>query len=168
MKNKHLSQLKDLIANSHFASNQKKLEELSADMEIPIVTDGVSFLLYSFDRDYSVNKSKNKLFPFFTTSVGVQVMCDYCLFGFNKGKFYVLLIELKRGQDAVLPQLKAGEVFADFIVKTCNRINKKKLQPVVRYISIRNNKLRKPLTKQGGVVYDTNNLYTFEGYSLYI
>lgn len=162
----HLPLLQDLITKSHFAINQNILEETSADMKVPIVPDGVSFLLYSFDWDYVAKKEKNKLFPFFTTTEGVQAMCDYCLFGFNEGKFYVLLIELKRGRDAVLPQLRAGAVFADFIIKTFNRISGRRLQPIVRFISIRNNNLRKSLTRQNGIVYDKDNLYTLEGHSL--
>ena len=78
-----------------------------------------------------------------------------------------ILIELKKGDSSVLPQLKAGEQLAKFVINTINRMYDKHLNPTIRYISIRGkNILIKPTTRIKPVIYDKDNLYTFSGKTL--
>lgn len=164
--NAHLQLLNSLILNDYYVINQKKIEESSAAMEVPIQPDGVQYILYSFDWNYAKNMTVSRLFPFFNTIQSAQSMCDYCLFGVYNKNLFVLLIELKKGDDKVMTQLKAGETFAKFVVDSVNRIYNKNLKPIYRFISVRDKNLTKMTTRMENVSYDKNNLYTFEGHTL--
>ena len=128
----------------------------------------LGFLAASIHLIESIRKKiKLRLFPFYKKIEGAQTTCDYCIIGFNNGKLYVLLIELKKGDSSVLPQLKAGEQLAKFVINTINRMYDKHLNPTIRYISIRGkNILIKPTTRIKPVAYDKDNLYTFCGKTL--
>ncbi len=163
-----LPHIEDLLIDFYKASDQNVLKEDNVMRPIALNKSGVRCLLYSFDRKYKKGQYPNCLFTFFkNTKPNIQSMCDYCLFGVKNGRVYILLFELKRGEEQVMEQLKAGEEFAKFIIASMNRINKWKVNPVIRYISVRASKmLVKPTTRIAPVKYDQFNLYTFDGYTL--
>lgn len=162
-----LPRLEDLIIKFYKAPEQDVLKEDNVMRPVTLDKTGVRCLLYSFDKKYKKGQSPNRLFTFFNTITGAQVMCDYCLFGVKKGNLYILLFELKKGDDQVMEQLKAGEEFAKFIVGSLNRINNWDIKPKVRRISVRASKvLTKPTTRISPVKYDESNLYTFDGYTI--
>lgn len=162
-----LEHIDSLIEEKYKEKRNTPLEEVGVMPPIPLDTVGVSCRVYSFDRKYTKEDKTDRLFPFYKKNEGAQTTCDYCIIGFNNGKLYVLLIELKKGDSSVLPQLKAGEQLAKFVINTINRMYDKHLNPTIRYISIRGkNILIKPTTRIKPVAYDKDNLYTFSGKTL--
>lgn len=80
--------------------------------------EGLEYLLYKFDE------GKKELFPFFFSKSGNKRICDYFLFVEEKELLYVFVIELKLGATvAATNQLEAAECFAEFIVKSAQRLN---------------------------------------------
>ncbi len=81
-------------------------------------------LAYKFDKRDS-NHRMIEIFPFFANVTNVKKMCDYLIFYENaKGKLFVILCNLKSdlaGTNA--EQIKAAELFADFICNTARRIS---------------------------------------------
>lgn len=77
--------------------------------------------LYRFDLDekdflHFFNKTDN-------SPEGLRKFCDYVLLVNNGSKTFVLLIELKRGDTAGADkQLKASEVFIEYVHKTAERL----------------------------------------------
>ena len=163
----YINDIDSLIVSKYKVKNQSQLEEPNVMNPIPIDKSGICYRLYSFDEKYKKGECPDRLITIFEKIEGAQIMCDYCVFGYNDRKLYVLLIELKKGDDSVLPQLKAGEQLAIFIINTINRMHKKNLKPQIRFISVRGyNILTKPTTRMKSVVYDKDNLYTFCGKNL--
>lgn len=161
-----LPRLNDLIDILYkpLPKEQAVLKEDGVMRPIPLLKSGINYRLFSFDKKYRRGQCPNRLFTFFSTITGAQTMCDYCLVGVKKGKLFVLLFELKKGDEQVMDQLKAGEVFAKFIISSVNRINGWSVQPEIRFISVRaSNVLLKSTTRISPVSYDANKLYTFKG-----
>ncbi len=161
-----LLRLNDLIDALYkpLPNEQDFLKEDGVMKPIPLVKSGINYRLFSFDKKYKRGQCPNRLFTFFTTIAGAQTMCDYCLVGVKKRKLFVLLFELKKGDEQVMGQLKAGAEFAKFIIGSVNRINGWAVQPEIRLISVRaSNVLLKSPTRILPVVYDANNFYTFKG-----
>lgn len=79
--------------------------------------------LYRFDLEekeflYFFNRTKN-------SPEGLRKFCDYILLVSYKQKTFVILIELKRGDTyGADAQLKASEVFIEFLCKTAVRLHK--------------------------------------------
>lgn len=86
----------------------------------------IEYTLYKYDQ-------KKDIFPFFTDrdaerndGTGVKhlkKMCDYILFVEEGSHLFVFLIELKKGRQSGKRQLDAGECFANYLLKTINRLN---------------------------------------------
>lgn len=155
------------LLTPEFRNQRNCLEEPQENMSIPIIDDGVNFLSYSYDKTI---KGKTKdIFPFLSKNKGVHSMCDYILFCKEKNKLFILLIELKKGNNEVMTQLKAGKCLAQFIVSTLNRVEKLQIIPEIRLISIRNNNIaRKGASRCKGVKYDKDNFFTFQGKNFFI
>jgi len=69
------------------------------------------------------------------------------------------LIELKKGDNNVTKQLKAGKCFAEYVISTLNRVYDLNIVPQIREISIRKRNI-KPKQQQKRISYD-NNFHTF-------
>lgn len=81
-------------------------------------------LVYKFDKFPKKNgqEIKDKL-PFLNDISGVKSMADFLLFYVKKDRIFVIICNLKsgnRGNSA--DQIKAGQIFADFIVSTAQRM----------------------------------------------
>mgnify|MGYP003288100432 FL=1 len=154
--NNILSLLDSLLVQS-FKNGEKILKEEQKDMfmSIPIEDKGVVFSSYSFD--------KKDIFPFLNKIKGAHSMCDYILFCTNNNQLYILLIELKHGNDNVMNQIKAGKNFSNFIISTLNRVNDLNLKPQIRSIAIRNKHISRKGRTNCEVKYDENNFCTFGG-----
>ncbi len=150
------------IIDSHFKQDELTyLKEEQADMRIEFENDGQRFLSFSFDKNLSKNIYPKGLFPFFNRGVPkVTSFCDYVLFTETSGTLYILLIELKKGDDKVTEQLYAGKCFVEFIISTVNRVYEQNIKPEIRLISIRERHI-KPKQKQKEIEYDENNFHTF-------
>ena len=155
------------LLTPEFRNQKNCLEEPQENLSIPIKNDGVSFLSYSYDKTI---KGKTKdIFPFLAKNKDVHSMCDYIIFCQEKKKLFILLIELKKGNNEVMTQLKAGKCLAQFIVSTLNRVEKLNIKPEIRLISIRNNNIvRKGASHCKGVEYDKDCFYTFHGKNFFI
>ena len=166
-KNNYLSKIDSLLADDYKASLGLLVEE-QIGMTLKINNYGRSYLLYSFDKVVK-RKKENKaieLQPYFKSIEGVKSMCDYFLFCYDKGKLFVLLIELKRGKEQVMCQLNAGNLFATYLINTLNRVEKMNLIPIIRKISIRDYRIVRIGTSMKPVVYDADSFCTFNGSSL--
>lgn len=157
------------ILDPNLKNASKTLEEKKvAKMSIPIDSRSVTYLSYTFDVDDNENYPKG-MFPFFQNIKGAKSICDYVIFASYNSDLYVLLIELKKGKISTSNQLMAGENFARFIVKTCNRVFGSQIEPKVRKITVRDkNIIRKGTTKMQEVVYDRENSTIFEGSTFYL
>ena len=153
----------DSLLTANFRNTDSKFEEPAVKMSVPIINDSLPYLSYSFDKSISAKEYPKGLFPFLKKNKGVHSMCDYMLFCFHSNKLFVLLVELKHGQEGVMPQLNSGKCLAKFIVDTLNRVENMNLTPEIRLISIRNSHIiNKRPTKIREVEY-YNDFYTFEG-----
>lgn len=124
-----------------------------------------NYLSYSFDKT-SPSKNKPKdLFPFFTKEPNANKMCDYMLFCKKDQTLYVLIIELKKGQESSSQQLQAGRTFANFIISTLRRMKQLETRrPKYRYISLRNNsKGRKNPVRPKRLKYDKGGHTEYTG-----
>ncbi|GEL10537.1 hypothetical protein FGL01_12760 [Flavobacterium glycines] len=137
-----------------------KLQELQEKMEIEFVSDNKKYLSFSFDKQLPLKDFPKGLFPFFNRGVAkVTSFCDYIIFSEHNNSLFILLIELKKGNDNVTKQLNAGKCFAEYIVSTLNRVYDLNIVPEIRQISIRQRHI-KPKQKQKEVEYE-NNFHTF-------
>lgn len=78
---------------------------------------------------FDIKDSNNELFQAFEVSVkGVSSMCDYILLFEKREKkkitLFVFLCELKATKGSENKQLEAARIFAEFLVKTANRLLK--------------------------------------------
>lgn len=155
------------ILNDCFKNNTLyRLEEIQANMSIDFVGNPQEYISYSMDKQLNKKDFPKGLFPFFNRGLkNVCSMCDYIIFTEKEEKLFILLIELKRGRDNVTKQLNAGECFAEFVIKTVNRVYNQNITPEIRKISIRDGHIKtkaKPKQRQKTIQYDHNNFHTFE------
>lgn len=155
----------DSLLSTKYKEPLGKLEEIQIGMSLDINDYGKKYLLYSFDKIVKQNKSSKAvdLQPYFNANKGVKSMCDYFLFCWEKGQLFILLIELKQGEEQVTHQLSAGSVFAEYIVSTLNRVENITINPVIRKISIRDYHIYRKGTSMKSIVYNKESFCTFEG-----
>lgn len=155
----------DTLLKAAYKEPLGRLEESQVEMSLEINDFGRKYLLYSFDKIVKSAKGGKAidLQPYFESNEGVKSMCDYFLFCWEHGKLYVLLIELKQGDEQVTRQLAAGNVFATYIVSTLNRVEKINIKPVIRKVSIRDSHILRKGTSMKSVVYDKDSFCTFDG-----
>lgn len=164
--NSIISKLCNLLT-PEYRNKKKYLEEPREKMSIPVIDDGVSFLSYSYDK--TIKGKTTDILPFLAKNKNVHSMCDYILFCQEKKTLFILLIELKKGNNEVMTQLNAGKCFVQFIISTLNRVEKLNIKPEIRLISIRNNNIvRKGSSHCKGVEYDKDNFHTFQGKNFFI
>lgn len=168
MRNSLCNNLTGLL-NELFRSESLSFDEESADMHIPIANSkGCMTLLYSFDKSLSAAKYEGGLLPFFSTIKGARKMCDYILFCVSNSRLCIMLIELKHGKDAVMPQIEAGKCLARYIVDTYNRVYGTQVKAEYRYVAVRNSRIcKKGPTRMSVIRPDANGLYTFKGSTFY-
>jgi hypothetical protein len=142
-----------------FFKNDKitKLKEDNEKMYIDFINDNHQYLSFSFDKQPLPHKEFPRgIFPFFNRGTGnVTSFCDYIIFAEKKGKLFVLLIELKKGNNNVTKQLDAGKCFAEYVVSTLNRVYKQNINPEIRKISIRKSNI-KPKQQKKRIEYIDN------------
>lgn len=162
----NLSKVESLISDS-YREKEGRLKEPQAKMLLDITDYGRPYLLYQFDKIIKPTKGGKAidLQPYFKANEGVKSMCDYFLFCWEKGKLFVLLIELKRGTEKVTTQLAAGKNFAQYLVNTLNRVENTSYTAEVRMIAIRDIHIARKGTSMKPVVYNKDSFCTFEGYS---
>lgn len=155
----------DSLLSNAYKEQSGKLEESQIGMSLNINNQGKKYLLYSFDKVVKHNKSNKSvdLQPYFKANTGVKSMCDYFLFCWEKGKLYVLLIELKQGEEQVTRQLSAGSIFAVYLINTLNCVENITIEPVIRKISVRDYHINRKGTSMKPVVYDNQSFCTFGG-----
>lgn len=146
----------EYILHNNFKCKKNYFEEEDAKMLLPIKPEGCQFILYKFDKNLG-KEYKGGLFPFFAKNKDVCKISDYILFAEKGGTLYILVIEMKRGNEQTLPQLKAALAFTKYIVETVNRVKGANYKPEIRLISIHNYKIRKKKTKENGVKYNKFN-----------
>lgn len=159
-----LLKLANILDDFFKEDNLESLKEVQEDMKIEFENDNVKYLSFSFDKQLPAKDFPKGLFPFFSKGEAlVNSFCDYIIFSEYNNHFFVLLIELKKGDNNVKKQLEAGECFVKYIIATLNRVYKLKITPDIRQISIRGKHLKpKPRQKQKEVEY-INNFNTFSG-----
>lgn len=137
-----------------------KLQELQEKMEIEFISDKKRYLSFSFDKQLPTKDYPKGLFPFFNRGEAkVTSFCDYIIFSEQNNNLFILLIELKKGDNNVTKQLNAGKCFAEYIVSTLNRVYDFNIVPEIRQISIRQRHIR-PKQKQKEIEYQ-DNFHTF-------
>lgn len=137
-----------------------KLKEDREKMEVEFDNDNLKYLSFSFDKQLPAKDFPKGLFPFFSKGEAkVNSFCDYVIFSEYNNTLFILLIELKKGDNNVTKQLEAGKCFADYIISTFNRVNQTNVVPEIRKISIRERHI-KPKQKQKDVEYE-DNFHTF-------
>ena len=154
-----LNEIREIL-EEEFLWNGRYLEEKKTNMSIKIDKRGCKYLAYSFDKD--LKGYKGGLFPYFKRVAKLSSICDYIIFAEDNTdkKLFVLLIELKKSSANTLPQLKAGKIFAQFLINTVNRVNQLSYNPKFRLISIIDSRLHKNLTKEKGVRYINDHFST--------
>jgi hypothetical protein len=158
----NISNIEFVLNDSFLASDQGKFEEIQPDftMQVPIKSDGCSYKSYKYDK--SLPGYSGGLFPFFKESPNVRKISDYIVFAERGTQFYILLLELKRGNCDTFPQLKAAKCFSNFIVNTVNRVKGAAISPQVRLISISEYRRTKKGTREKPVHYDCNSHTEFK------
>lgn len=123
-------QLCSILSDEFLAVSQDRMRENKGSdhkMQEVHIDDGgrknLFWTLYRFDLD------KKEFLHFFNKTdnspEGLRKFCDYILLIKYKGKTFVLLVELKRGDvSGADKQLKASEVFIEFIYKTAERLHR--------------------------------------------
>lgn len=140
--------------------NISKLQEINENMVIDFENENKKYLSFSFDKQLPAKDFPKGLFPFFNRGVPmVTSFCDYVIFSENKKELFILLIELKKGNNNVTKQLKAGKCFAEYVVSTLNRVYNLNITPQIREISIRKRNV-KPKQQQKRINY-IDNFHTF-------
>lgn len=167
--NNRLAKIVSCIADA-YRELGSRLEEKQVEMSLDIISYGKPYLLYSFDKVVKNKKSGKAidLQPYFKASKNVKSMCDYFLFCWDNSKLFVLLIELKQGEEQVSRQLDAGELFARYLINTFNRVEKTNYVPEIRKISIRNPHIVKKGTSIKSIIYNPDAFCTFYGSAFYL
>jgi hypothetical protein len=151
----------DDILNPDFKVNSSSLEEQSANMSIELVKTNCRSIIFRFDKQLG-REYKGGVFPFFDNrKAKVCKVCDFIIFAEINNILFALVIELKRGRQQTLPQIKAGENFVDFALATVNRVNDMNFTIQKRRISIREFQ-RKRKTKLKDIEYDHDNHHFFD------
>lgn len=153
----------DYVLNPDFKSNDSILLEVNSNvsMSVDLIRDNCQSIVFEFDKKLE-KEYKGGIFPFFNNgNSNVCKVCDYIIFAEYKNKLYALIIELKKGNCATLPQIKAGECFVDYVISTINRINKTNHTITKRRVSIKEIQ-RKRKTKLKEIEYDENNHHFFD------
>lgn len=122
MKMSKLDHISSVLHNDFLSNERSALEEKSVKMKININSSGCRFILYKYDKKLK-KEYKGGLFPFFAKIKGVCCICDYILFAEFNNKLFVLIIELKKGKESTLPQLKAAKNFVDYIINPLAELN---------------------------------------------
>lgn len=164
-----MSKLDDInnVLHEDFKTKSTYLEEASASMKIEIDKRGCKSLFYKLDKQLP-REYKGGLFPFFAKNEGVCKVCDYLIFAEKDNNFFVLIVELKKGRQQTMPQLKAGECFANYIIATMDRVTKRTSNVIIRKISVREFKISKKKTTQKKVEYDENRHCELKSNKFYI
>lgn len=122
-------QLCYFLGNDFVHEKQDKMEEKKGEIhkaQIVNIDDckrKITWTLYRFDLD------EKDFLPFFNKTdnapEGLRKFCDYVLLVKYHEKTYVLLVELKRGDiSGADKQLKASQVFIEFLYKTAERLHR--------------------------------------------
>lgn len=75
------------------------------------------YLLVRFDKD------DVDIYPYFNDIAGYKKVSDYVLIVQNQENLLFFIIELKRGDAKVGPQLRATKLFVEFIINSIIRVN---------------------------------------------
>lgn len=150
-----LEQIKNVLHDDFLCKERTVLEEKTVEMKISIDSNGCNFLLYKYDKELK-KEYRGGLFPFFAKNRGVCSVCDYILFAEVGKKLFILIIELKKGNEQTLPQLKAACCFVNYIMGTINRVNRTSIEPEIRLISIHEYNVVKKSTREKGINYDSD------------
>lgn len=100
------------------------------------------------------------MFPFLrgnSTSKGLKGMkriCDYAIFVDKDNVLYVLLIELKKGDESPLEQLNVTEPLIDFIFKRAKLLNHLDVNYEVRKIGITDKADKRRTSDRGNINYN--------------
>ena len=155
-----LELISNILEDFFKEDNITKLQEIQENMVVEFENENKKYLSFSFDKQLPAKDFPKGLFPFFNRGVAkVTSFCDYVIFSENKRELYILLIELKKGDNNVTKQLKAGKCFAEYIISTLNRVYDINVVPQIREISIRKRNI-KPKQQQKRISYE-NNFHTF-------
>ena len=149
--------LVDTILSGEFKVTSKEMEEISEGMKVAFETrSGCKYLCYKYD-ELSAGY-KGGLFPFFSNSTAeVRSISDYILFTSMGATIYAIAFELKKGKAATMPQFRAAEKFINYIIETAKRIGRKKhINVEIRFVSVREYKLKKGKTMKKEMKYDKN------------
>jgi hypothetical protein len=157
-----LDNIQYVLSSDFLAPDRTKFVEKQSSftMEIPIKNDGFPYLSYKYDKD--LKGYKGGLFPFFAKNKGVQKLSDYVLFAEKSNKFYVLMVELKKGRESTTEQLEAAKCFVSYIISSVKRVKAIAIEPQLRCISISEFKRIKKGTREKPIQYD-NNFTEFKG-----
>ncbi len=140
--------------------NITKLQEINENMVVDFENENKKYLSFSFDKQLPAKDFPKGLFPFFNRGEAkVTSFCDYVIFFETKRELFILLIELKKGDNNVTKQLKAGKCFAEYVISTLNRVYNLNIVPQIREISIRKRNI-KPKQQQKRISY-IDNFHTF-------
>lgn len=121
-------QLCSILSDEFLSENQDVMVETKGTthkaqrVEIDDLRRGFIRTLYRFDTE------KKDFLCFFNNTdnapEGLRKFCDYVLLVKNRERTVIMLIELKRGKiDGADEQLKASEVFIEFLHKTAERLH---------------------------------------------
>lgn len=150
-----------------FHCEKNVLEEKCEAMSIPIDNRGINssmYKLFSFDKNLDARTYPKGLFPFFEKIKGAHSVCDYMLWVQQAGQLYILLVELKSGEQSGGPQLRASHSFANFVVEIFNRVYKKNVAPEIRMITIHNADIQKKgRVRTKPVEYNADGFAEFKG-----
>ncbi|MCC7429757.1 hypothetical protein IT568_02820 [bacterium] len=135
MTNKFLQQLSKLIVQDY----EHKLTEQEQELfSLPEKSEAATCKTAKFKKAkeqeiliYKFDENQDK-FPFFKDLEKAKSMCDYILF-YAKGenKIFVFICNLKsKNTNNNSEQMRAGEIFADFLSKTVKRLGKDKLSKI--------------------------------------
>ncbi len=156
----NLAIINDIISDD-FKFSGSLLEEKQENMKIDLDKSGCTSFIFKFDKQLG-KEYKGGIYPFFNSKMkGLCKVCDYMIFAEVNKKIFVLIIELKVGQQGTFPQLNAGECFVEFLKLTIKRVCGNDLNLNVRKISIREFQ-RKKKTKVRDIEYDSDNHHFFE------
>ncbi|GAB6013086.1 hypothetical protein [Viscerimonas tarda] len=159
---KQIDSIKKILADKFAVPDQNKLvEDKAPDGSDSVVMErnikqetGIDYILYKFDPD------KENIFPFFKGSTkGLKKICDYILIVEESNKMYFLLVEMKSGIDKdAKKQLDATELFAEYVLKSAERVECKIENAQIRKIRISEYKSKgKHATRPKDLEYDKNN-----------
>ena len=126
MKKNLINTLKEII-DERFHYNLDYLEETSNNSTFKISIRDIEY--YTNEKiNYIVLKFDNtdiEKFPFFKEKPDLKKLCDFIIFCEFNNQIYTLLIEMKPNtgyNDIAKKQLKAGAIFAHFLLNTLNRL----------------------------------------------